>query len=121
MNVRERLTELSKLDRLIDCKIVQHDRIRKVPLEEFCTDKVKALAEEINADIDRLVDEKRAIMQVIDNTPELTDIELEILYKHYLEGKSYEKIAKEVHYTKTTVFRTCVKAVDKVARRWSDT
>ena len=76
------------------------------------------MAEEINADIDRLADERRAIMHMIDNTPTLTPDELTVLYKHYLEGMSYEALAGKMHYATTSVYRICMKATDKVTRQW---
>ena len=71
MSLKERLEGFAKLDRLIDCKIAQYDRARKVPTADFCVGKAKKAAEEINADIDRLADERAAIMAIVDNTPAL--------------------------------------------------
>ena len=121
MSVRERLNSFAKLDKLIDCKIAQYDKARKAPREEFSTSKAKAMAEEINADIDRLADERKAIMYMVDNTPALTPDELSVLYKHYLEGMTYEALAQKMHYATTSVYRMCMKATDKVADQWENT
>lgn len=114
MTVRERLNQLMKLNSLIDCKLAQYEMAKKACSVEFYSGKGKLLSEEINADIDRLCDEKQAIMKLIDNTASLTANETTVLYKHYLEGKSYDVIAKEMYYTKTTVFRICQKAIAKL-------
>lgn len=121
MNVRERLTQLAKLDNLIGFKITQYESAKKRATSDFYSGGGKRLANEINADIDRLCDEKQALMQMIDNTPALTVDELKVLYKHYLEGKSYDVIAKELYWAKTSVFRTCKRAVQKVADQWENT
>lgn len=121
MSVKERLSNFMKLDKLIDCKIAQYDKASKALTTEFCTDKAKAMAEEINADIDRLVDERKAIMYMVDNTPALTPDELSVLYKHYLEGMTFDAIAVKMHYARTSVFRMCKKATQKVADQWENT
>lgn len=121
MNVREQLNGLMRLDRLIDCKVAQYDRARKFPAPDLSANKLRAMAEEINTDIDRLVDEKKAIMNMVDNTPDLTPDELEVLYKHYLEGQTFEAIAKQKHYAKASIFRICTKATNKVIRHWENT
>lgn len=121
MSVKERLKGFAKLDRMIDCKIVQYDKARKVPTAEFCTGRAKEMAEEINADIDRLADERREIMRMVDNTPTLTADELTVLYRHYLEGMTYDAIANQMHYARTSVFRMCQKATNKVVAHWENT
>ena len=70
------------------------------------------LRDEINADIDRLVDLKTEIMQVIDAVPDENC--RCILEKHYLQGKSYTVIGLEMGYTKRTVLRLLQKAVTLV-------
>lgn len=120
MNVREQLNRLMKLDALIDRKIEQYDKARRLSATGFYSGRVKMLANDINTDIDRLCDEKSRAMQLIDGTPNLTENEIDILYLHFLEGKSYETIAEELYYAKTTVFKTCKKALSKVESHWSD-
>ena len=70
------------------------------------------LRDEINADIDRLVDLKTEIMQVIDAVPDENC--RCILEKHYLQGKSYTVIGLEMGYTGHYVSEKCKKALKKV-------
>ena len=70
------------------------------------------LRDEINADIDRLVDLKTEIMEVIDAVPD-EDCRC-VLEKHYLQGKSYTVIGLEMGYTGHYVSEKCKKALKKV-------
>ena len=70
------------------------------------------LRDEINADIDRLVDLKTEIMEVIDAVPDENC--RCILEKHYLQGKSYTVIGLEMGYTGHYVSEKCKKALKKV-------
>ena len=74
--------------------------------------KYLTLRDEINKDIDRLVDLKTEIMQVIDSVP-YEDCRC-ILEKHFLQGKSYTVIGQEMGYTGHYVSEKCRKALKKV-------
>ena len=75
-------------------------------------EKYLRLRDEINADIDRLVDLKTEIMEVIDAVPDENC--RCILEKHYLQGKSYTVIGLEMGYTGHYVSEKCKKALKKV-------
>lgn len=121
MSVRERLNSFSKIERMIECKRTQYDRASAALTGEFDTEAARVLVENINADIQRLEAERDAIMDMIDATPSLTDVELDFLYKHYLEGLSFEAIARIKHYARSSVFRICSRAAEKVADHWENT
>jgi len=60
-------------------------------------DKMSTLEEEINAEIDRFVDEKHKIINEIQSLN--NDKYIEILYKKYVEFKSLELVSTEMNYT----------------------
>ena len=70
------------------------------------------LRDEINADIDRLVDLKTEIMEVIDAVPDENC--RCILEKHYLQGKTLRTIGEEMGYEKDYVFQMKKKALKMV-------
>ena len=70
------------------------------------------LRDEINADIDRLVDLKTEIMEVIDAVPDENC--RCILEKHYLQGKTLRAIGEEMGYEKDYVFQMKKKALKMV-------
>ena len=70
------------------------------------------LRDEINRDIDRLVDLKTEIMQVIDSVPD-EDCRC-VLEKHFLLGKRYTVIGQVMGYTGHYVSEKCRKALKKV-------
>ena len=121
MNVREQLTMLAKLDKLIDCKVRQYERLRRYDILAFDGERGRRLGAEIDADVDRLSDANSDIMKLIDSTEALTPEELDVLYKHYLEGKSYATIANEIFSTSTSVYRICKRAVEKVENQHQNT
>ena len=121
MSVRERLNAFTKFESMIECKRVQYARASAALTGPFDTADNREQVEKINADIARLEAERDAVMYMIDNTPTLTDAELDLLYKHYLEGLSYEALAVLLHYATTSVFRKCKKATQKVADHWENT
>ena len=79
---------------------------------EHRMEKYLLLRDEINADIDRLVDLKTEIMQVIDAVPD-EDCRC-ILEKHFLQGKSYTVIGQEMKYDKDYVYKKIKKALKKI-------
>ena len=83
------------------------DRIYENRMVKYLT-----LRDEITKDIDRLVDLKTEIMQVIDSVP-YEDCRC-ILEKHFLQGKSYTVIGQKMGYTGHYVSEKCRKALKKV-------
>ncbi|MCD8127732.1 MAG: hypothetical protein LUD82_09940 [Clostridiales bacterium] len=58
---------------------------------------IAALEDEINAEIDRYIDAKHAIIAEIQTLK--NPVYVEILYKRYVEYKRLEEIAVELHYS----------------------
>lgn len=74
--------------------------------------KYLTLRDEINKDIDRLVDLKTEIIQVINSVPD-EDCRC-VLEKHFLQGKSYSVIGLEMKYDKDYVYKKIKKALKKI-------
>ena len=120
-----------RLNEEIDCKIEQLDVLNALAgkttgtlsgmphaaghegskLEDIIV-KIVDLQEEINADIDRLVDLKTEIIQVINSVPD-EDCRC-VLEKHFLQGKSYSVIGLEMKYDKDYVYKKIKKALKKI-------
>mgnify|MGYP001167426278 CR=1 FL=1 len=88
MNVKSYLNQARMLDKRIDSKLEQIERLRSlaermtitmsfspkgkdgVNRTEYCVTRIMALEQEVNDDIDQLVDLKRAIRNVLVGLPE---------------------------------------------------
>lgn len=129
MTAKEYLSQYRWLNATINSKIEQAQRMRELataisPSSGFgspgdISDKVgKAVAklvdaeEEINADIDRLVELKNDIEEVISKVNDETCRRLLIL--RYVDCKTFEKIAVEMHYSYMQVCRIHGKALNSV-------
>ena len=87
-------------------------RTRNVHSMEDVISKIIDMQAEINADIDRLVDLKRDIMQVV---KAVEDPELQMLLElRYLCYKDWEDIADLMHCTESNVFKVHSKALQAV-------
>lgn len=72
-------------------------------------ERVLALREEVNTEIDRLVELKKAIYAAIDALPE--ERYRSVVEKHYLEGMTYEEIGRELGYHPNAVYRILRRAL----------
>ena len=117
MKAKEYLQQLKRLDTLINQKIQELGELRAmstVGSVDYSKERVQSnhsqdapfvsviykiieLEEEINAEIDKFVDEKHLIINQIQalNDPKY----IEILYKHYVEFKRLEVVAVEMNFT----------------------
>ena len=131
MTVKEYLNQAYWLDRRINSKLEQLSALkdmatkttsimsddvvshsRNVHSMQDVIDKIIDMQAEINADIDRLVDLKREIMQVIkavQNPEHQTLLEL-----RYLCFKSWEAVADELGYNVRHVYRLHDEAVEQM-------
>ena len=75
--------------------------------------KIVDLNNEINADIDKCVDIKREVMEIIDKVddPDYYDI----LHKRYIHFKTWEQIAEEMHADVRTITKKHGPALQAVA------
>jgi hypothetical protein len=118
MKAKEYLHNLQRLDTLINQKIKELEDLRSTSTSigslDYSKDRVQSspsgdapfvkvigrmidLEEEINAEIDKFVDEKHDIINQIQQLQNPKHIE--ILYKHYVEFKRLEVISVEMGYT----------------------
>ena len=87
---------------------------RNVTQLEDTVIKIMEQEQELNAEIDRLVDLKREIMEVLD---EVKDMNYRlILEKRYLCFLTWDQIASDMNYSRRWVLNQHDKAVDVVAK-----
>ncbi len=123
MDIKKYLSQTVRLDQLIDCKISELGKLRNLAMKmnaNFTPDKIMGgkeevsrmesilvkvidLEREVDADIDRLVDLKKSILDTIDkiNDP---DQQL-ILRMRYVRGERWDDIAQALRVNKRWVFR----------------
>lgn len=123
MKSKEYLQQLKRLDELIDQKNKEVDDLRhratSVGSLDYSKDRVQTspsgdapyanivariidLSAEVDAEIDRFVDEKHKIInqiQQLQNVDEMT-----VLHKRYIEYLSFEKIAVDMNYTIRNIY-----------------
>lgn len=120
MNVAEWLGRIGKLDELIEAKLAERERVKALlvntvgslngmPHAPGITDKVGnltvkliSLEEDLNALIDRYVDEKEEVNKVIEQLPER---EYGVIHRCYIRGMTYEQVAEDIGYCTTQVWR----------------
>lgn len=131
MKAIDYLKQIKKLDNLIKNKIDEVDRlmcmatkvtassdgerVKSSGSQERMADTVTSiidLKEEINADIDRFINMKRNIMQVIDSLDNADYINL--LYCRYYHYMTWEAIACEMGYTYAWICTLHVRALNKM-------
>lgn len=115
----EYLERVSKLDTLINNKLIEVDQLYSLltsvsvaaDADRVQTSgdkdkignivpKIVELKDEINRLIDSYVDEKQAIIQVIEMLPTL---EYDVLHKIYIQDKSLQTVADEIGYSLRSV------------------
>lgn len=131
MTAKEYLSQAHRLDQRIDAKIAQVKSLNDLAAKctatitgmprnpngggftmETAVCKIIDLQDEINRDIDRLVDLKREIMEVI---KAVADTEYQILLeKRYLCFHTWEQIAVDMGYNVRHLYRIHDEALDKV-------
>ena len=118
MKAKEYLQHLQWLDTVIDQKIRELEDLQAKSTSIGCidyskervqtspsvdapfvglTERIIALNEEINAEIDFFVDEKHRIINQIQGLKNVNHVS--ILYKRYVEYKKFETIADEMNFT----------------------
>lgn len=132
MSAKEYLQQLRRFDLLINQKIQELSELRmtaeSLPGMKYSEDKVQKslsqnapfissvhriieLEKEIDAEIDRFVDEKHRIINQIQGLSDMQHIE--VLFKRYVEYKSLETISEEMGYTPQYVREIHGQALEK--------
>lgn len=120
MNVIEWLSQIGKLNQMIDAKIAERDQIRMLatntvgnldgmPHAPGISDKVGSLAvklvaleADINALVDQYVDRRQEVVEVLERLPER---EYGVLHRYYIRGMTWEQVAEDMGYCTTQVWR----------------
>lgn len=132
MKAKEYLMQVVRADRMIDNKLHEIEELRRMAISVTSVlkddvvsgggtgDKVGTIVSkivdmeyELDREIDKLVDLKREVMSVID---QLEPTKCEILYKRYLQKKTWEKIAVETGFSYVWVCKLHGRALQDVER-----
>lgn len=105
MNAEEYLQQAKNAELMIQNKLAQVKKLRAVreemrnediTISDEAAQELDKLEAELSSDIKQFVFKAREIMAVLDQIePQLR----ELLYKRYLEGKTWARIAEETEYT----------------------
>lgn len=114
MNIKSYLNQARDLDKLIDSKLEQIDRLRSLAEKitttltgmphatgtsnrvEYCIGKIMELEREVTSDIDKLIDMKSEIRKMIES---VKDNRYRLLLEYrYLNNFTWERIAEEMIY-----------------------
>lgn len=105
MNAEEYLQQAKNAELMIQNKLAQVKKLRAVrggmrnediTISDEAAQELDKLEAELSSDIKRFVFKAREIMAVLDQIePQLR----ELLYKRYLEGKTWARIAEETEYS----------------------
>jgi len=132
MNAKEYLSQAIWLDKSINNKLEQKERLESLAQKvtvDFSREKVSGgkattstmedtivklidLSHEINDDIDKLVDLKREILKTIS---QVEDVSYQLLLEiRYINNKSWDDVARDMGYDRSTVFRIHGKALKEI-------
>ena len=126
MSVTEYLNKVRMFDELIDAKIAERDRLMDLatnvvpnmdgmPHATGTSDKVGNVAVKlatVTEDIDKLVDDYIDFkMEVCNALKKLPPMEYAVLHKHYVEGKSWNTVSRELGYSRMQIYRIKVKGL----------
>ncbi len=130
MTAKEYLSRYRNLDEEINAKIAQVEELRRraqtvgsanqsgvhssLPYDRVgeITSRIVDLEREINEEIDRLVSVQREIKEVISEVHE--ERLRTILELRYINGLTFDKIAKQMNYSHRQIYRFHEKALEKV-------
>ena len=131
MNAKEYLSQAMWLDKSINNKLEQMERLKAVdftqekvsggkattsPMED-ATVKLIDLSYEINDDIDRLIDLKREILETIS---QVEDVSYQLLLEmRYINNKGWDDVAREMGYDKRWIMRLhgrALKEIDEILK-----
>lgn len=131
MTAKEYLSQALAINHKIDSKLEQASSLRSLsmkvttsfgenrvqttrkqsPMEEIIV-KLMDLENEVNKDIDRLIKIKEDILEVISQVKDIN--QQVILEKRYISRKTWEDIARETGYDRSTIYRNHGKALKEI-------
>lgn len=107
-NLKEQRNKLYKITSVIRDKEVQESNNTESPLEKSII-RLITEEEEVNSIIDRFIDYKKEILEIISSIE--NDDYRKILYLKYFKYLDYLQISEEMGYSERTVYRLDQKAV----------
>lgn len=133
MNVKEYLSQAIWLNQRINRKLEQANSLRTLaskvtttfgeervqstknqsPMEEIIV-KLVDLENEVNEDIDQLIKLKAEIVETINKVDD--PIYQLVLQIRYIDGKTWEEVAKSIGYDRRTIFRIHGKALKEIEK-----
>lgn len=133
MNVKEYLSQAIWLNQRINRKLEQANSLRilaskvtttfgeervqstknQSPMEEIIV-KLVDLENEVNEDIDQLIKLKAEIVETINEVDD--PIYQLVLQIRYIDGKTWEEVAKSIGYDRRTIFRIHGKALKEIEK-----
>ena len=131
MTAKEYLSQTVVINHRIDSKLEQAVTLRSLAMKvttTFGEDRVQStkkqspmedimvklidLEKEVNDDIDELIRLKAEILETIDQVEDVN--QQIILEKRYIAGKTWEDIARETGYDRSTIYRNHGKALKEI-------
>jgi len=137
MTTKEYLSQISRLDRMIKNKLAELSQLKEMsyglssmPREEkvqttpnhdkigsaYC--KIEEMEENIEKLIDEYVDKKNKIIKKIDSIEDETYYD--VLFSRYIEKKTFEKIASDMHYSFRNITRLHGKALQAFEKKYGN-
>lgn len=135
METKYYLSQISRLDRMIKNKlselaelkelscgisaVTSEERVQTTPNFDkmgtaYC--KIERMEEELDKLIDEYVDKKNEIIAQIDSMED--EMHYEILFARYIEKKTFEKIATDIHYSFRNTTRLHGKALQEFEKKY---
>ena len=110
------LSQISRLDALVNNKLKEKQQTFELMLKVgdehgHSRAKLRKLEKEIDATIDRLVDRKMEVMDMLEKLP--TD-EYKVLHQYYVQGRTVEVIAASQSMSVRTAYNTKKRALARV-------
>lgn len=121
MNVREWLERVRRLDELIDTKIAEREQLRSLATKVVSdmdgmphakggvsdpvgsnVVRIVALMEETDRLVAEYLDHRQRVIEALECLPAR---EYVVLHKHYIQYKTWEKVAEETHYSSVQIWR----------------
>lgn len=136
-STKEYLSQISRLDRMIKNKLTELSQLKDlsyglsaIPNEErvqtthnhdklgtaYC--KIEEMEENLDKLIDEYVDMKNIIIKQIDSIEDETYYD--ILFSRYIEKKTFEKIATDMHYSFRNTTRLHGKALQAFEKKYGE-
>lgn len=123
MNAEKWLLEVWKLDQLIDAKLAERDRLNAIATDtsakmpdgmpfnhtgivpqkmQNAVINLVMLANEIDKLIDKYIDYKKQVVEILEQLPEK---EYGVLHRHYIRYMTWEQVAEDMGYSPRQIMR----------------